>query len=251
MRRWFYSCRPIVLFLLVFAILTTIEPLNAGEGIYSFPEKQIHPLPPSLLQWQDPQNTGDYFNRITPTPLGYLIWSEFPVKIYFDHPKENNNNIEASQKRFQQWEKAVETALKEWNEVIPLTIVQQPELADIIVDRVSPAIIKGKINPETGLFDLAKARSAITSYQFYLSQDKPPILSYHMSVKINPALSYDAILGAARHEFGHALGIWGHSQEETDIMYYSQTSNLASISSRDINTLKKIYQQPTQLGWSL
>jgi predicted Zn-dependent protease len=54
---------------------------------------------------------------------------------------------------------------------------------------------------------------------------------------------------AARHEFGHALGIWGHSLEETDVMYYSQVGEPPSISARDINTLKRIYQQPTRLGW--
>ncbi|MDJ0723628.1 MAG: hypothetical protein QNJ38_00785 [Prochloraceae cyanobacterium] len=217
-------------------------------SIYSFPEQQAHSLPLSLLGWQDLENSGDYFDRIQPTPLGYLVWSNFPVKIYCDRPENKDRQFNASQKRSQQWLKAVEKAIAEWNEVIPLEVVLEPEIADIMVDRISPAI-KGKINSETGLFDLPPVRSATTSYKFYLSQDKPPILSHRMTVQISPTLGYDAILGAARHELGHALGIWGHSEAETDIMYRSQTRNLASISPRDINTLKKVYQQPTQLGW--
>jgi hypothetical protein len=34
-------------------------------------------------------------------------------------------------------------------------------------------------------------------------------------------------------------------------MYFAQTRDIAPISSRDINTLKKVYQQPTQLGWEM
>ncbi|MDY6806095.1 MAG: peptidase, partial [Cyanobacteriota bacterium] len=42
---------------------------------------------------------------------------------------------------------------------------------------------------------------------------------------------------------------WGHSEEERDVMYYSQVGSPPPISARDINTLKRIYQQPTRLGW--
>jgi predicted Zn-dependent protease len=56
------------------------------------------------------------------------------------------------------------------------------------------------------------------------------------------------IASAARHEFGHALGIWGHSPQPEDVMYYSQVQSPPNISPRDINTLKKIYQQTTRLG---
>lgn len=251
LRRRLDYCGSILLFLLAATIFLSCDgPLAARELTYSLPKKQIHPLPASLLQWQGGQNAADYFDRIKPTPLGYLIWSEFPIKIYFARPQANNRDINASQKRFEQWVKAVDRAIKEWNEVLPLQVVASSELADITIDRVAPHRI-GKIDPETGMFDLPKARSAVTSYEFYLSQDRPPILSHRIKIEINPALGYDSILGAARHELGHGLGIWGHSLATSDIMYYSQTPNLNSISDRDINTLKKIYQQPTQLGWNL
>ncbi|XTZ12993.1 MAG: peptidase, partial [cyanobacterium endosymbiont of Rhopalodia inflata] len=38
---------------------------------------------------------------------------------------------------------------------------------------------------------------------------------------------------------------------ETDALYFSQVRSLSPISVRDVNTLKKIYQQPTRLGWKL
>ena len=70
-----------------------------------------------------------------------------------------------------------------------------------------------------------------------------------MTIEISPGLSQLAILAATRHELGHALGIWGHSLHQNDALYFSQVSDFPPISPRDINTLKKIYQQPTQIGW--
>ena len=60
-----------------------------------------------------------------------------------------------------------------------------------------------------------------------------------------------ATLTTARHELGHALGIWGHSNNSNDALYVQQIHGNPGISAADINTLKKIYQQPTQLGWQL
>jgi hypothetical protein len=34
-------------------------------------------------------------------------------------------------------------------------------------------------------------------------------------------------------------------------MYFAQTRDIPPIYSRDINTLKKVYQQPTKLGWQM
>lgn len=46
------------------------------------------------------------------------------------------------------------------------------------------------------------------------------------------------------HEIGHALGIKGHSPSPDDLMFFSTsvTARPAALSSRDINTLKKIYK---------
>ena len=47
---------------------------------------------------------------------------------------------------------------------------------------------------------------------------------------------------AAAHEFGHALGIDGHSTQPTDVMAYSASVyGLQNLSIRDINTMKTNY----------
>lgn len=52
--------------------------LQATELPDYFPNLQIHPLPPSLAQWERVEEVGDYFTEIETTPLGYLIWLNFP-----------------------------------------------------------------------------------------------------------------------------------------------------------------------------
>lgn len=182
--------------------------------------------------------------QVKPTSVGYLIWSKFPVKVYFDRPPETAGDS-ASLRRFQQWVKAVLQAIQEWRLYLPLVAVDKLELADIIIKR-SPPPMGTIVNPETSKLEITRARSAQTQYKFYSKDNK---LYHRMTVLISPGLSESSILSAARHELGHALGIWGHSLLETDALYFSQVRNTPPISVRDINTLKKVYQQPTRLGW--
>ncbi|UFP95378.1 matrixin family metalloprotease [Gloeobacter morelensis] len=50
----------------------------------------------------------------------------------------------------------------------------------------------------------------------------------------------------AVHEFGHAIGLWGHSDNIDDIMF-ARVSGLSEPSPRDIETLKKIYAAPADI----
>ena len=209
------------------------------------PIAKVHPLPISLARWENKNNQKDYFSKIEPTPLGYLIWSQFPIKIYLPKPIKLSDNS-ASNIRQQQWIQAVRGAIAEWNIYLPLQEIDNLELADIIMVRSTPTR-KVKLNPVTRLYDIPRAITAQTSYQFYWQDNK--ILSHRMIIKVSPNLSQPAILAATRHEIGHALGIWGHSPHQNDALYFSQVRDFPPISARDINTLKKIYQQPTRLGW--
>lgn len=223
--------------------------VTAQETKIRLPDLQVHPLPEKLAQWPDNQQQGDYFAKIQETAAGYLIWSEFPIKVYLQRPLDGVDGS-ASYFRFQQWVEAILTGVKEWNDYLPLQVVEQPELADIAIYREHPPL-GTKIDPETGKLEIPRARSAQTRYEFYLDERNPPVLRHRMIVQISPNLSQTGILSAIRHEFGHALGIWGHSPVETDALYFSQVQNPPLISVRDINTLKKIYQQPTRLGWEV
>lgn len=235
-----------------FEVKAQETPLNpplvlAGVHNQDLPPLKAHPLPPTLAQWQDLEQRGDYFEQIQASPMGYLVWSQFPLKVYLDRPTTPDDSSAESQ-RFGQWVTQVETAIAQWDLYLPLVEVNQAETADIVIKRKDPPL-GSSIDPETGTLRIARARTAQTHYEFYFTDDH--LLRHRMIVQISPSLSPTSILSATRHELGHGLGIWGHSPLETDALYFSQVRTPPAISPRDINTLKKIYQQPTRLGWQI
>ncbi|MEH2164173.1 MAG: peptidase [Nostoc sp.] len=195
-----------------------------------------HPLPPTLAQWQDSSKSGDYFSQVTTTQVGYLVWSQFPIRVYVETPKAVN------EKQAQVWVNGVLQGVQEWSNYLPITVVEQPEIADITIAQKQPPL---QISPDN---NIPRARSAQTTYELHTSNK---VLFHSFTILLSPSQTGKYLVAAARHEFGHALGIWGHSPLQTDALYFSQIRNPSPISARDVNTLKHVYEQPTSLGWPL
>jgi len=218
----------------ILIIITQIE--SYGVNLKSIPDRlpslQIHPLPPTLVNWQIQTESGDYFDQVQPPEFGHLVWSQFPIKVFVEQVGDNNSS--------EGWRKTVLGAVWEWGVYLPLQVVDEAEIADIRILHKSPPLRQGQM----------RSRSGETRYELYVSKEGDQgILSHRCTIWLNPSQTGKYIAAVARHEFGHGLGIWGHSPVNTDVMYFAQVRNPPPISVRDINTLKRIYEQPTRLGW--
>ncbi len=250
-----------------------------------FPLKP-HPLPPTLAQWHDAKQTGDYFDQVKPVPVGYLVWTHVPVTVYVQPSTQEELANPFRARRSQAWITAVTQAVQEWSPYLPLKIVAEPDGVDIAVWRTPPPIqLDAEDSPPSTApaptvptptapppadgsgqplrqphprLQTGRVRSAVTRYQIYAqglpnaaSAPSRPVLAQRFTIQLRPDQAPDYLQAAARHELGHALGIWGHSQSPTDVMYFSQVRHPPPISPRDLNTLKRVYEQPTRLGWPL
>ncbi|MBW4695280.1 MAG: peptidase [Lyngbya sp. HA4199-MV5] len=243
------------------AFHTTGQPI-AQKPAPDFP-LQSHPLPPTLAQWNASQ-AGDYFDQIEVVPVNYLVWTHFPLSVYIQPPTTAELASPFTAQRSQAWITAVSQAVREWNRYLPLERVEQAEGANIVVLRSAPPLqFEPPTNQETTGYprerptvSIGRARSAVTTYKVSVqgSLKDPatkPMLALRCTIQLRPDQAPQYLQAAARHELGHALGIWGHSRSQADVMYFSQVRNPLPISPRDINTLKRIYEQPTRLGWAL
>lgn len=223
---------------------------------FSLPVPRQHPLPSTLAAWSD--RSGDYFDQIQPVSVGYLIWSKFPVSVYIEPATTTEIATPFTRQRAETWIRAVTQAVQEWQAYLPLQVEAAAEAADIKVLRSPPPLklapapsATGADRPDRPGLVLGRARSAETRFELYLhpGSDNSSYLSHRVTIQLRPDQAETYLKAAARHELGHALGIWGHSPLQTDALYFSQVRNPPTISPRDVNTLKRVYEQPTRLGW--
>jgi predicted Zn-dependent protease len=220
--------------LLAIAVLTVLTVLLLSRPLMgqALPDLRSLPLPEGLAQVAA---GDDYADRLQNTPVGALLWTRFPISVRID--LENRTDSRATA-----WQRAVEQAIADWSPMLPLQIITTATTADITIRRARLPLRRqadGKLAP---------VRFADTRFEFY-NQDG--LLRHRMVITLSPTQADRSLLAGARHELGHALGIWGHSDRPTDVMYSAQVGQPPDLSDRDRATLRKVYGQSTRLGGSL
>lgn len=199
--------------------------------------QQVHPLPTG---WADlPQTGNHYLEAIAPSRYGHLVWAVSPLCVYVEPASLGST---AAEQRQQQWQQAVNQALADWQPYFDLQLVSEPAKADISIWRRSPPLRR---NAEG---QLDRARTAETTLLFYREGDRA-LPRYRIDLGLTQGFA--GLVSTARHELGHAFGLWGHSDQPEDVMYVAQSSRNVRLTERDLGTLRRLYQQPTQLGWPL
>jgi hypothetical protein len=159
-----------------------------------------------------------------------LHWPRLPVRVFVaTHDSDEEQNGRDALAGFDSWVHAT-------GGIVRYQVVNAPDKADITV-RFTPAATVPGANGAVGLTDIRYLGATLRHADMRLATgDTLP----------------DELRSVAAHEFGHALGIQGHSDDAADLMfpaaprYYSADnehlpSPVRPVTQRDLNTMKLCY----------
>ncbi len=193
---------------------------------------------PMATQSRAGQTVDDYLESAV-SDGKYFRWSadKMPIRVYI-YPGAGASGYRDSFARaladsFSIWQRGSESRLSFW-------IVQDPAQADITCDWTGdPAVIQnaggggeggttklsGQADPDGSNVKIVRARITILT--------KPSSAA---------PMSDDDMKKVCLHEIGHALGLNGHSNNNHDIMFYSESPSVwPSLTKRDKATINRLY----------
>lgn len=191
---------------------------------------------------------GDYLNRLAQTKEANL-WAldKMPLKVYLA------GNTDLSGRPLPLYKDLFRTILVEslntWarasNGKLSFVLVEDPKLSDLAISFTqTPADVvprPGEPPVEQGLtrFFLDNRLDQGTGFRLIQRAQVQLLLIRPSSQK---PLALDEIKEISLHELGHALGLRGHSENSSDIMYFNQSyRQLPALTKRDKATMARLY----------
>ena len=177
---------------------------------------------------------ADYRHRLRPTPLG---WARLPHWCLWIEPGASTGPAALWDGR---WRQAVEGALARWQRVLPITVVDDPERAQVRLLRRRPPVQNGRASHGRATLMLVEVRRGEPGQPASPWQIEPQV-----TVQLSPGQGVPAMQATALHELGHAFGLWGHSDQPGDALAALQGSRpVLELSPRDRATLLWLQAQP-------
>ena len=169
----------------------------------------------------------DYFSRITAASNGRLTrFDHLPITIY----------IPLSEKLNTEYQHALFESLSLWEEAsggkVKFKRVDSPSDADIRL-KWRYELMRPNQSGQIGEANLVRMDGGNFHVEIVIS------LRDFTTMKL---LDCDTIKATVLHELGHALGLWGHSPNPGDVMFYSATATKPT--ECDVATLCKVYATP-------
>lgn len=254
------------------ALMGSSEVLQAGISV-----------DPNLIQAPANNPENSYLDEIFKVTDGKVVrWGRFPLRVYFQEPAQDSpmrglykaEYKAAALKGFETWKERTDG-------YVQFLEIKNPQAADIIVhwteaytDRFAdpekvPEVYKNYSPPKRsplltvvqmasaftpGYFSLVpQAAAAGLQYQQYrklaILQDESKIsLGLTPTQSLPPQAAQLLIQNMAAKEFGHALGLKGHSNKPGDLLYPELRSDVPQAPTvRDLTTLRELYNRPPNI----
>ena len=198
------------------------------------PQQQVRTLQVALEQQASGQRPG-YASSIATTSLGPPVLKHWCVWVQPAAATPAN-------RWDQRWLDQVSSALTTWDALVPLTLVDSPDHANVLIHRQRPAR-----RQVAGVWRASNGRTQLQVVD--VQRQGRRRLEPLVKVMVSPGLRAEALQATALHELGHAFGLWGHSSVPTDVLAISQGERPVLVpSERDRLTLTWVMQQPTRFG---
>lgn len=203
----------------------------------------------TLAQESSPK---DYFDHITIFSEGKITrFIHTPIQVYISQVIKESPYLPEIQFAMKEWETASEGKIRFEEIDTPINADIRinwgfSNLIDIHDTRLGSAVLT-RLDDSVRTFSRSTGFSTNTQdlsqpSQFINDKFKVEIILMLEGDDTINELSQKEMRTVCLHEFGHALGLWGHSPHPGDICY--PTANTQNLSQRDINTLQKLYNTP-------
>ena len=201
------------------------------------PQQQVRTLQVALER-QPPGQRPGYASSIATTSLGPPVLKHWCVWVQPAAATPAN-------RWDQRWLDQVSSALTTWRALVPLTLVDNPDQANVLIHRQRPAR-----RQVAGVWRASNGRTQLQVVD--VQRQGRRRLEPLVKVMVSPGLRAEALQATALHELGHAFGLWGHSSVPTDVLAISQGERPVLVpSQRDRLTLAWVMQQTTRFGSTL
>ncbi|MCG9131947.1 tetratricopeptide repeat protein [Candidatus Poribacteria bacterium] len=216
-----------IFFFITFIVLAFIIYAPAADVLDSV----AYPSPPT-----------DYFDHITLFSQGRITrFTRMPIQVYISPVLKETAYLPEIRYAMQEWHTASDG-------VIRFEETETPQNADIRVSWGHSGFLTDFQDMRLGSAELTRL---IDTKQTVAEDLAAPDASPPFTVEVILMLEGDGTIGelseeemrtVCLHEFGHAIGLWGHSPHPGDISYPTATAQHPS--PRDITTLRKLYNTP-------
>jgi len=199
---------------------------------------------------------ADYFDYITLFSQGRITrFTEMPIQVYISPVLKESPYLPEIRYAMQAWQTASDGDIRfeetetpqnadirvSWGYTGLLTDFQDTRLGSAELTRLKDNVQIGTFSNglEVGSATAVEDRSTETVHEISFTVEVILMLEGYGTVG---ELSQEEMRTVCVHEFGHAIGLWGHSPHPGDICY--PTATVQQPSDRDIATLHKLYNTP-------